>query len=48
MINHDRWVDSLPKINSKFTKEANELDHHRWVNTIPVPNPIPKKILTIL
>ena len=43
MINHDRWVDSLPKINSKFTKEANELDHHRWVNTIPVPNPIPKK-----
>ena len=43
MINQDRWIDSLPKVNSKFTKGANELDPHRWVNTIPVHNPIPKK-----
>ena len=43
MINQDRWIDSLPKVNSKFTKGANELDPHRWVNTIPVPNPVPKK-----
>ena len=37
MINQDRWIDSLSKVNSKFTKGANELDPHRWVNTIPVP-----------
>jgi len=43
MINQDRWIDSLPKVNSKFTKGANELDPHRWVNTIPVPNPVPEK-----
>ena len=43
MINQDRWIDSLPKVNSKFTKGANELDPHRWVNTIPVPNSVPKK-----
>ena len=43
MINQDRWIDSLPKVNSKFIKGANELDPHRWVNTIPVPNPVPKK-----
>ena len=43
MINQDRWIDSLPKVNSKFIKGANELDPHRWVNTIPAPNPVPKK-----
>ena len=43
MINQDRWIDSLPKVNSKFIKGANELDPHRWVNTIPVSNPVPKK-----
>ena len=43
MINQDRWIDSLPKVNSKFTKGANELDPHRWVNTIPVSDPVPKK-----
>ena len=43
MINKDRWINSLPKVNSKFIKGANELDPHIWVNTIPVPNPVPKK-----
>ena len=43
MINQDRWIDSLPKVNSKFNKEASELDHQRWVNTIPIPIPITKK-----
>ena len=43
MINQDRWIDSLPKVNSKFIKGANELDPHIWVNTIPDPNPVPKK-----
>ena len=41
MINKSRWIDSLPKVNSKFNKEASELDHQRWVNTIPIPIPIP-------
>ena len=48
MINQDRWINSLPKVNSKFIKGANELDPYRWVNTIPVSDPAPKKILTIL
>jgi len=43
MINQDRWIDSLPKANSKFIKGANELDPQRWVNTIPVSYPVPKK-----
>ena len=43
MINQDRWINSLPKVNSKFIKGANELDPHRWVNTIPVADPVPKK-----
>ena len=43
MINKDRWINSLSKVNSKFIKGANELDPHIWVNTIPVPNPVPKK-----
>ena len=43
MINKDRWINSLPKVNSKFIKGANELDPHIWVNTIPDPNPVPKK-----
>ena len=43
MINKDRWINSLPKVNSKFIKGANELDPQRWVNTIPVSYPVPKK-----
>ncbi len=35
MINKDKWVDSLPNTNIKFSEKANQLDHYRWVNTIP-------------
>ena len=38
MINQERWVNSLPNANSKFTNKTNELDHHRWINTIPKKN----------
>jgi len=38
MINKDRWIDSLPKINSKITNETYELDNSRWLNTIPKKN----------
>ena len=35
MINHDRWINSLPKGNTKFSQTINQLDHDRWINTIP-------------
>jgi len=38
MINQDKWIKSLPKMNIKFNKEKNQVDHYRWVNTIPQKN----------
>ena len=38
MINHDKWINSLPGTNTKFSKETNQLDHVRWINTIPKKN----------
>lgn len=35
MINNDRWVNSLPNINSKHNQESLQIDHNKWVNTIP-------------
>ena len=35
MINQDRWINSLPKGNTKFSQTINQLDHDRWINTIP-------------
>ena len=35
MINHDRWINSLPKGNLKIEEKTNELDRYRWVNTVP-------------
>ena len=35
MINQDRWISSLPKVNSKLNGEVNQLDHDKWINTIP-------------
>ena len=40
MINQDKWIKSLPKINIKFNEEKNQVDHYRWVNTIPKKIPI--------
>ena len=36
MINQDKWIDSLPKLNLKSNKTTNQLDHEKWLNTIPV------------
>ena len=38
MINKERWINSLPKINTEFSKTENQLDHERWVDTIPKIN----------
>ena len=35
MINQEKWINSLPGTNTRFSKETNQLDHVRWVNTIP-------------
>ena len=34
MINQDKWINSLPKINTEFSKTINQLDHDKWINTI--------------
>ena len=34
MINQDKWINSIPKINNKFDEKINQLDSNRWVNTI--------------
>ena len=38
MINQDKWIDSLPKTNIKFSEEKNQIDHDKWVNTISKKN----------
>ena len=38
MINRDKWIGSLPNINTEFNKITNQLDHDRWINTIPKKN----------
>ena len=35
MINQDKWISSLPNINTESSKIANQLDKSRWTNTIP-------------
>ena len=36
MINKDKWIDSLPKLNLESNKTTNQLDHEKWLNTIPI------------
>ena len=48
MINHDKWINSLPGTNTRFSEATNQLDHDRWINTIPIDrgkhiNTIPEK-----
>ena len=38
MINQDKWIDSLPKTNIKFSEEKNQIDHDKWINTISKKN----------
>ena len=45
MLNQDKWVSSLPNLNTEFNKTTNQLDHDKWINTIP--KTIPKKNITL-
>ena len=38
MINQNKWIGSLPKINTKFDQTINQVDHEKWINTIPRKN----------
>ena len=35
MINHHKWISSLPKVNKKISETINPLDHENSTNTIP-------------
>ena len=35
MINQHKWISSLPKVNRKFSKTINQLDHENSANSIP-------------
>ena len=34
MINQDKWIASLPKMNSNSNNVVDQLDHNKWVKTI--------------
>ena len=38
MINQDKWINSLPKTNIKFSEEINQIDHNKWISTISKRN----------
>ena len=38
MINEERWINSIAKVNTRFREGMNQLDHNRWVNTIHKKN----------
>jgi len=38
MINNDKWLNSLPNVNSKNNQESFQIDHSKWINTIPKKN----------
>ena len=35
MINQYKWISSLSKVNTKFSKTTNKLNHKKWTRTIP-------------
>jgi hypothetical protein len=35
MINHNKWIASLPKVNKEISKTINQLDHENSINSIP-------------
>tara|TARA_Y100000590_G_scaffold450040_1_gene589110 strand:- start:360 stop:1082 length:723 start_codon:yes stop_codon:yes gene_type:complete len=37
MINHDKWINSLPTT-AELNQTINPLDHDKWVNTLPKKN----------
>ena len=38
MINSDKWLNSIPKTDSKNTSDINQLDYSRWEKTISKKN----------
>ena len=38
MINSDKWLDSIPKSDSKNMNDSNQLDYSRWEKTISKKN----------
>jgi len=36
MINHEKWVKSLPNVNTNLNSVSTQLNHEKWVNTIPI------------
>ena len=34
MINEEKWINSIPKINTKFNKEANQILHNKSVDAV--------------
>jgi len=52
MINHEKWIGSLPGKNTRSNNTINQLDHDKWINTIPKKNiqhPLKKySLMTIL
>ena len=35
MINHHKWISSLPEVNKKISETINPLDHENSINSIP-------------
>jgi len=35
MINNEKWLDSLHKINTKRTNRSPEINHEKWIETLP-------------
>jgi len=35
MINKDKWISSIARVNISLDQKANQVDHYRWINTIP-------------
>ena len=38
MINSDKWLNSIPKTDSKNTSDINQMDYSRWEKTISKKN----------
>ena len=34
MINEEKWINSIPKINTKFNKEPNQILHNKSVDAV--------------
>ena len=50
MIDHNKWINTIPTSNKKLDNQKYDLDHDRWLETIPKQksNNATKKISIIL